>query len=845
MTEFLLWIAFLALTGKMLRLSRRVSELERLFVNAVAPEHPVAVVSIPEPEPVVYETAASPASPPLPPEILPEIAAEPEPEAQPAAQESKRVVDWEAMLGGDLLNKLGVLLLVVGIALFLGYSLRTLGPVGRIGLGAAMSATLLGLGIFAEKREGYQLFGRGLIGGGWAGLYFTTFAAYAVPAARVISNPAVGTVLLALVSAAMIVYSLRYRSETVTGMAYLLSFLTLGISGVPILAMIAAIPLVISLIYLSYRFGWATMITAGLPVAYAVFFLHSQGISSAHPALLKVLLVTYWIVFESAEVLRPSSSRLPFVFNAICFSFLGWGSPVLAASAYGASTAMRIAFRRDYRWSLTACSVLCGSAIFQHLSGLKAAIALLVEAEILFLVGVRYREVFVRGLAACAFSVGLGQLVVAGVDVHDRSWSMVAAVTGAVMYLNRYLQKSSWLYSWAGTALIAAVIAIETPMYWIAIGWLLLAGVLSEVHKRTAARELRLQAAVIGAIAVGVLSAVNVIDFDSWAPRPWQPQLAAALLLLAGGAGSNFAAPTSAAGAVMAAVFLWNVLPAPLVALGWGAVALALFEVGSATDKTWIRRQGEAMALAAFARIFFANLDILGSAFGLSHRLLTTLPIVVLQYYLYARGQRWFVYTGAIAAGALIRFEAGRVLTVIGWSAMALICQILGTKRENRDLRIQAYLLACAAFVRCWTTNFYEPDALSRVWIGTLVIALLFAAHLVSRRDLESIARPLFSTLASFLLSALLFYEVSGKLLTMAWAAQGAVLLASGFALRERHVRLTGLALLAACTAKLFFYDFSTLDTPYRIASFLVLGALLIGGSWIYTRYRKQIEGML
>ena len=41
----------------------------------------------------------------------------------------------------------------------------------------------------------------------------------------------------------------------------------------------------------------------------------------------------------------------------------------------------------------------------------------------------------------------------------------------------------------------------------------------------------------------------------------------------------------------------------------------------------------------------------------------------------------------------------------------------------------------------------------------------------------------------------------------MAWAVQGAAVLGCGFALRERHVRLTGLALLAACIGKLFFYD--------------------------------------
>jgi hypothetical protein len=332
-------------------------------------------------------------------------------------------------------------------------------------------------------------------------------------------------------------------------------------------------------------------------------------------------------------------------------------------------------------------------------------------------------------------------------------------------------------------------------------------------------------------LSVIVLAMVNVFGVDQPTPLPWAPQLVAALMLFAGAMRSRFATPAAMAGTVMAAVLAWNVLPSTTVALAWAAIALLLFE-------TRFKRQGEAMALAAFGRLFFANFDT-------AQQLLTASPVIALQYYLYARGRRWFVYTGAIGAATLIRFEAGRLFAVIGWAAMVVACQFIGTRRNNRDLRYQAYLLAAITFVHCWVTNFYEPAVFARVWIGAAVIGALYAAHLVSSREQETFARPLFSTLGSALLSVLLFYEVSGKVLTMAWAVQGAVLLGWGFALRERQVRLTGLALLAACTAKLFFYDFSTLDTPYRIASFLVLGALLIAGSWVYTRFRKQLEGVL
>jgi uncharacterized membrane protein len=90
-----------------------------------------------------------------------------------------------------------------------------------------------------------------------------------------------------------------------------------------------------------------------------------------------------------------------------------------------------------------------------------------------------------------------------------------------------------------------------------------------------------------------------------------------------------------------------------------------------------------------------------------------------------------------------------------------------------------------------------------------------------------------------------LWEKVTGGMLTMAWGVEGILLLAGGFATRGRTLRLSGLAALAVCVLKLFLYDLRNLETPYRIASFLVLGALLIAVSWAYTRFRSELERYL
>src|ERR1035441_873003 len=50
-----------------------------------------------------------------------------------------------------------------------------------------------------------------------------------LPAAKVLDSPFAATLLLLAVAAGMIVHSLKYRSQTVTGLAYFLAFVTLAI----------------------------------------------------------------------------------------------------------------------------------------------------------------------------------------------------------------------------------------------------------------------------------------------------------------------------------------------------------------------------------------------------------------------------------------------------------------------------------------------------------------------------------------------------------------------------------------------------------------------------------------
>ena len=68
------------------------------------------------------------------------------------------------------------------------------------------------------------------------------------------------------------------------------------------------------------------------------------------------------------------------------------------------------------------------------------------------------------------------------------------------------------------------------------------------------------------------------------------------------------------------------------------------------------------------------------------------------------------------------------------------------------------------------------------------------------------------------------------------WLVYGAVLMGIGFQTRSAFLRWQALILIALTTAKIFLYDVSLLGGSYRIVSFVALGAVLLGISFVYQR---------
>ena len=74
------------------------------------------------------------------------------------------------------------------------------------------------------------------------------------------------------------------------------------------------------------------------------------------------------------------------------------------------------------------------------------------------------------------------------------------------------------------------------------------------------------------------------------------------------------------------------------------------------------------------------------------------------------------------------------------------------------------------------------------------------------------------------------------------WSVFALSLLLQGIRREQRPLRYMGLGLFSVVAAKVFFFDLANLDALYRIVAFLILGGLVICGSFLYLSSRRTFS---
>jgi uncharacterized membrane protein len=228
---FLLVLAILAVTigiayaiVQITMLKRRLDELQRDIADLRTRAgsrfgEPDRTAPLPERAKPV-ETPVSAPPPPRPAAPVPLRPAIPPPPKSPSASQK----EWEALVGGKLLNWIGALALVFGAAFFLKYAFDNnwISEPIRVVMGIAAGAALLIFGRTMHVKS-YRIFAQGIVGAGIAILYLSVYASFGYYHLVSQSTAFVG---MALVTAVAFYRGLAHNTLAIAVLAWLGGFLT-------------------------------------------------------------------------------------------------------------------------------------------------------------------------------------------------------------------------------------------------------------------------------------------------------------------------------------------------------------------------------------------------------------------------------------------------------------------------------------------------------------------------------------------------------------------------------------------------------------------------------------------
>ena len=382
--------------GLIASLERAIEELREGRATSRAGPAPVpksAAVAA-RPAPAESPAQAKAPAPPTLPQQAPAHEAKP-PTATAAPRPSRSREEWEALIGGKLLNRIGALALILAVGFFLKYAIDQdwITETARLVIGAVVGLACLFLAYRTAKR-GFQVFAQGLVGAGIAILYLTVYASFNFYAQ--VSQP-VAFVLMAAVTVLAFLQAFRYNALAVSLLGLLGGFLTpiLLHTDQPNVPGLFTYLFVLDLGLLGVvvrRDKWMVLEPLAFLGTCAIYFMwYTLDYSDTHLWTAAIFLAAVWALFHAADILRVRRGVTELAdlrrLLAVFYGVVLYGSLLSLLSSEGDETNALVALILGALYAVSA--VLCRktapparSAVHQYLA---SAVVLLFSATIIYL----------------------------------------------------------------------------------------------------------------------------------------------------------------------------------------------------------------------------------------------------------------------------------------------------------------------------------------------------------------------------------------------------------------------------------------------------------------------------
>jgi Predicted membrane protein (DUF2339) len=686
---------------------------------------------------VLYPQPSAPAFSGSPPQRSAQAAAAaPARAAQPVVKKPKH--SFEEAFWTKWAPIVGIAIVVIGIGFLVGSQWGRFPHVVRALIIYAGGFALLAGGVFLERKDRYKRLGRALIGGGWAVLALMTYAIANLEPLRLshISRETDLFLLLAVIGA-MVWHTLKYSSQVVTGAAFLLGFLAIGMNPSPPYNLIAGAMLIAGMTVIVLRYKWFELEVFGILASYANHFYwlyrvyEQQGERAIFPhhSASVALVLGYWIIFRASYLARKISGRQ----QEVVSTFAGLLNPILFLVVMKYQ-----GFHPQWAWrvllAMGALEFILGQlpvarrrrAPFQVLSSLGAA--LMVAAPAVRGSGNALEVIWLAGAEA---------FLLAGIFTRERLFRGFGLIISFLV------------------ALYALPVRVAPLVRDIFTG---------QPHHHVQS------GLVLAAIALVLYANAHVTR------RFWPALFADAL--------EDFAlAPLSFAASLFAVAAIYAYVPDPLIPVALALLVTALSGTGRLFSIAEMIYEAHWVAAAAFIQVVVSDRTLETKWLGVPQRVLAFGSVAALLYL-----SSWFVrlsgtqgrtaFSGAYAwAGTslltlLIWFQAPGWLVAVGWILLGLALSSLGQLLKRADLKWQAFALVFLSSGRALTVNMNLTASFPHVTYRLVSVSLIaLGIYLVMRWAPLKQIRPLYSVAGTLLLAVLAFNEAPAPWTAVAWVS--------------------------------------------------------------------------
>lgn len=264
--------------------------------------------------------------------------------AQKLVKPKEKAIDFEKFVGENLINKIGIAITVIGVAIGAKYSIEhdLISPLTRIILGYLTSIGLLGFGIKLKKN--YLNYSVVLVSGAIAIMYFLTFAAFSFYA-LIPQTLAFGSMVV--LTGFAVVAALNYNKQVIAHIglvgAYAIPFLLSTGSG-NVLVLLTYISIInVGILIISFREYWKPVYYSAFGLSWVIYLswvelsYHRSEHFATALSFLCIFFLTFYTVFAAYKLVKNEKFDIfdIIVLLANSFLFYGLGYQLLSGDQVG------------------------------------------------------------------------------------------------------------------------------------------------------------------------------------------------------------------------------------------------------------------------------------------------------------------------------------------------------------------------------------------------------------------------------------------------------------------------------------------------------------------------------